>query len=386
MGNTIWSKLNSKAKTKKNTYEISKKTNIPEEKVKEIMSGDRELPADRVDDFIGVIKEDNKAEKSISMANIRKWVKETDLRELRKAFNYESQGELADALGIDSSTVCRMEGKKIDHISDATLQRYYDFLNDELNKKVKKKASRHKVAVKDNGAKIQVTKNVASEEDREILKNIKFEDAAKWFNNFDLREYLNDNNLTYRDFVTRLGYNKNSVSLVSNLISGKIDIKTTGRTILIKAYAYINGLIRAQNIAVDERNDVVNEIDVESNIVPQEPKEVENREDFESSLTPEEETYIKSDVDTLNSSVRDNYYQVEGTKVDLPYKISTVTYDNGGYTFKEEEHQTEDEEKITIPMSDYDKLNDTISNYEEEIERLKRQIERYEKLIDMIER
>jgi transcriptional regulator with XRE-family HTH domain len=379
LGNTIWSKLNSKAKTKKNTYEISKKTNIPEEKVKEIMSGDRELPADRVDDFIGVIKEDNKAEKSITMASIRKWVEDTDLRELRKSYGYESQGELAGALGLDSSTVCRMEGKKVDHISDATLQKYYDFLNDELNKKVKKKAKRSKVIVNDSRTKIQVTKNVASEEDRKILRSIKFEDAVKWFENFDLKEYLNDNNLTYRDFVTTLGYNKNSVSLISNLISGKIDVRTTGRTILIKTYAYINGLIGAQNNAPEEEKPQVVESVKEEAFASPEPQDVATKDDYVDSLNSTEGTESTTDDNTY-------YYHVEGTDISIPYKISSVTFKNGEYVFNEEEDPTKEEEKVTIPMSEYERLKDDLDEAKEEIEKLEKQLERYEKLIDMIER
>ena len=63
MGNTIWSRLNSKAKTKKNTYEISKKTNR------------WYLEHDKYDieqwlKFLGVYEE--------TMAAIDKWIKKRD--------------------------------------------------------------------------------------------------------------------------------------------------------------------------------------------------------------------------------------------------------------------------------------------------------------------
>ena len=138
MRNTLWSKLNNRNQSRKSNYEISKKTNIPEEKVKEIMNGERDLPTERVDDFVNAIKEDNKVEKEISVATAKKWIEETDLRAARIDFNYTTQGELAKELGVHSSVICRLENKILTHVSDGLLIKYYDFLHNELNRKVRK--------------------------------------------------------------------------------------------------------------------------------------------------------------------------------------------------------------------------------------------------------
>lgn len=352
--NTIWNRLNRRSISTKSNYEISKKTNIPEDKVKEIMEGDREIPSDRVDDFVNAIKENDKVEKQITMGNIRKWIQETDLRELRKKFNYVSQGELASVLGVDASVVCRLEGKKIDHVSDQTLQKYYDFLNDELNVKISKK--------KDLSSKILKTKVRG----KINVSDVDYEKAYAWYQDFDLRAWLNDNNMSYKELIIQLGYKPSSISLLSSFINHKIDVKTTGRNILLKVYAYINGSEIAENSSIEPQNDKVEEL------VQKEENDAPEQEKVGISKDNEETTDF-------------NQVQDISTTTSYPYEMSTATFNPevGSFSFTKE---VVDEEKVTVYKHVWDEQQKLIEEQQEKIRKLELQISRYEKLIDMIER
>lgn len=370
MGNTLWNKLNNRNKNRKSNYEISKKTNIPEEKVEEIMNGERQVPSDRVDSFVSAIQENNNLERSINSATAKKWIEETDLKALRREFNYQSQVELAKELNIDTSVICRLENKKIDHVSDNFLIKFYDFYHDELNKKVKRKTKK-----KNNQIKIR-------EKDLD-LKGISFEDAIKWYKDFDLKGYLNEKGYSYKDFALRLGYSPSSTSMVSNLVNHTVDITTTGRFIVVKAYAFVNGLLKPKSgtVIVHKKDPNLESgyvMSVEAQNIAVEPQKEEN------DITVEETTNEAPEVkETPNlEDVEDYFLQVGNIpRQTYPYTISTATLDNGHLDIS---HRVVDEEKITIYKHVWDDTQKELEEKNKKIEELKLQVSRYEKLIDMI--
>lgn len=133
MSKTIWNKLN---KHSKSNYDISKKTNIPEEKVKEILDGKRELPSEKVNDFVKVLHEDDGLEKTLNIEKAKVFFEEIDLIEEMTKFGYQSQRELSDAAGVPACYVSHLKNRNIDKVHPDSLVKLYDFFQDTLNKKV----------------------------------------------------------------------------------------------------------------------------------------------------------------------------------------------------------------------------------------------------------
>ncbi len=356
MGNTLWSRLNNRNQKRKSNYEISKKTNIPEEKVKEIMNGDRVLPTERVDDFISAIKEDNKVEKEISVATAKKWIEETDLRAARIAYNYTTQGELAEELGVHSSVICRLENKILTHVSDGLLIKYYDFLHNELNKRVKRKK------------KVKAKKIKPTEMELSMLNSLDDDEVNKWYNEYDLKEYARSNNISYKDLAIMLGYSKNSTSLVSGLINHTLKLESSGSLIIKKAYALVNGLAKAKETPIEPQIEETEESVVEEENESQEPNEVPSCED-KVETNPVEE-YFKVKDDPYEYNFKDN-----------TSTITTATLTDNDFAFNKTVYEPE---KITIYSYIWDNLNKELKEKEEKILELEKQVSRYEKLIDMI--
>ncbi len=233
MANTLWSKLNNRNKIRKSNYDISKKTNIPEEKVGEIMRGERTVPTTKVDSFAKAIQEDNSVELSMDTFNAKKWALETDLKAKRQEFNYSSQVELAQTLGVDSSTICRLENKNLNHISDRLIRKIYDFYQDELNKKVN--TTKRKVAILTKPSRTGYQFN------KEELKGLDFDTVYAWYDNFDLAGYLNENKITTKKFAKVLGYAKGSRNMLDSVIHHRADVSKTGRAVFLKIYSFVNG-------------------------------------------------------------------------------------------------------------------------------------------------
>lgn len=355
MKNTLWNKLNNRNQKRKSNYEISKKTNIPEEKVKEIMNGEREVPTERVDDFVNAISENNKVEREISVATAKKWINETDLKALRLSFNYATQGELAEELGVHSSVICRLENKILNHVSDGLLIKYYDFLHNDLNKRVKrkKKAPTKKVKV------VELD-----------LDNISDDVVNKWYEEFDFKSYLTNEKLNNIQFATILGYSKHSSSLVSALCNHTLNIERTGTLIVKKAYAYINGLIKPQETTLETQT-------TENDIV------IKEDENTLQGLSADVQESKNEDI----TNPVENYFKV----MDDPYEYdfptnnvtSTATYNtvDGSYHINTD---IVEPEKITIYQYIWDNLNKNLEEKESKIKELETQVSRYEKLIDMI--
>lgn len=368
MGNSLWNKLNNKNKNKKSNYEISKKTNIPEDKVKEIMNGERAIPTDRVDDFVGAIQENNSLERSVNVETAKRWIMETDLKSLRKKFNYSSQSDLAKELGLDTSTICRLENKKFSHTSDSTLIKYYDFFQDELNIKI------------DRGEKSKTRRVKPHKKDQQVLNSIDKEIAINWYKEFDLKEYLREKGMSYKDFGLLLGYSARSTSLISNLVNRKVEETPTGSTVILKAYAYINGLMEPQETDVEEETNENEELVEEDTNVAQESKEDTINESLED--TSEDKSIsiekIASIVPTSRVEVEPVYNNIF---VEKPSFIDeTATRPSYGTC------SCKTESRVPIDSEEYMALVRELDKTRAELEQYKNQVARYEKLIDMIGR
>lgn len=167
MKNNFWSKL--KAKGNKTTYDLSKETNISEEKLDEVFNGERELPTNHVDKVYTALKEKKQPMTSIERALIEKFFTDNDILVLRKSWGYASMQSLADAIGVGVSNLYLLRPQYIKKLTDNYLQKVYDFFQDELNKNV----------VKNKRNVIKHTYNQLKKEDlpKEVLN---------WYNNFDL--------------------------------------------------------------------------------------------------------------------------------------------------------------------------------------------------------
>ena len=361
MGNSLWNKLNNKNKSKKSNYEISKKTNIPEDKVKEIMNGERTIPTDRVDDFVGAIQENNTLERSVNAETAKRWIMETDLKELRKKFNYSSQVELAKELGLDTSTVCRLENKKFSHTSDSTLIKYYDFFQDELNIKVKRDGGKKRTRFK------------PKRKDKEVLGGINAEEAMAWYKSFDLKEYLRVNGLSYKEFSLLLGYSARSTSLISNLVNRKVEETPTGCTVILKAYAYVNGLMKPQETTIEEETSENEELVEEITNEAQEPNNDTMKKDSDTSMSLKDSDISMSLSDYIATP------SIEEIPISTPKYIEEPV---------ENKHNTstKDYDSLVSYVEYAETLEQELAKTKEELERYKLQVARYEKLIDMIER
>lgn len=124
---------------KKNITKLSNEIGVEEEKIKELVKGEREISGETMDKVLNLLNED-KIQNAIEKQEIMKWYYETDLSELRKSFGYSQQNELANELKCHPSSICNLENHKdrVKQISPLIEQLYYFYKND-FNKKSNKK-------------------------------------------------------------------------------------------------------------------------------------------------------------------------------------------------------------------------------------------------------
>lgn len=124
---------------KKNITKLSNEIGVEEEKIKELVKGEREISGETMDKVLNVLNED-KIQNAIEKQEIMKWYYETDLSELRKSFGYSKQNELANELKCHPASICNLENHKdrVKQISPLIEQLYYFYKND-FNKKSNKK-------------------------------------------------------------------------------------------------------------------------------------------------------------------------------------------------------------------------------------------------------
>lgn len=226
MRNTIWNKL--KNKNKVTSYDISKDTNIPEEKVKEILTGDRSVPTERVDDITKAIQNNsNKLAKDIKYNNAIKFFEENDFKELIKKFNFKSQKELAQAVHVSTYITTMASTHRIKELSKISVIKLYDFFSDELN--IKSPRPRKK-KVKNNKKRTRTIYKVIKKEDLR-------EEVLKWYDETDLKSLRLAENLTIKDLVEKLGFSRGYDVVYCNL-EKRSQIKNY--LILDRLYKYYN--------------------------------------------------------------------------------------------------------------------------------------------------
>lgn len=221
MRNTIWNKL--KTKNNVTSYDISKDTNIPEEKVKEILTGDRTVPTERIDDITKAIQNNsNKLAKDIRYDNAIKFFEENDFKELIKKFNFSTQKELSQASHLSIYVISMASTHRIKELSKTSVIKLYDFFSDELNIKSPRKKNNHNRT-------------------RTIYKVIKKEDlreeVLKWYDETDLKSLRLADNLNIKDLVEKLGFNRTYDSVYCDLERGS---QIRNYLILDRLYKYYN--------------------------------------------------------------------------------------------------------------------------------------------------
>lgn len=224
MRNTIWNKL--KTKNNVTSYDISKDTNIPEEKVKEILTGDRAVPTERVDDITKAIQNNsNKLAKDIRYNNAIKFFEENDFKELIKKFNFKTQKELSQTAHLSTYVISMASTHRIKELSKTSVIKLYDFFSDELNIK-----SPRKKKAKSNKNRTRTNYKVIKKEDlsKEVLK---------WYDETDLKSLRLADNLKIKDLVEKLGFNRSYDSVYCDLERGS---QIKNYLILDRLYKYYN--------------------------------------------------------------------------------------------------------------------------------------------------
>ena len=202
----------------KNTKKLANKLGVEEEKIKELKNGEREITGKTIDKVMNVINEDKMIDK-IKEIEIRQWYNDTDLKKLRKDFGYISQCELAKVIGCDNSVICNFENKKPIKWVSPKLIDYYNFFQDDFNKKINKKQVIKKQPIK-KMSKAQKTK-------------LEREKIMIWYKNTDIKKLRG--NVPQREMANRIGCAQSSLSDIENK-------KMAGKRLdaLKKVYEYFN--------------------------------------------------------------------------------------------------------------------------------------------------
>lgn len=187
---SFWGKLMKKNKV--NSYDIAEKTNIPEEKVKEIINGERTLPKNKVNDFVKAIHETKKESKNGLRNEALLFFTGKDIRTLRLKFNYETQRDLAEVLKVSQYTVSRAENNGPNSLHTTTLLKFYNFFKDELNIKVNKKKEKV-IKEKDNNG------------------NYTIEYYRNYFKGIDLKQEIANTGKSIPQFAKSIGLNPSTI-------------------------------------------------------------------------------------------------------------------------------------------------------------------------------
>lgn len=158
----------------KNTFDIARETGVDEEKIKELVNGERSIEGETINKVMTAINRD-KHEREIEKLNIFEWYKNTDLKALRESFGYEKQLHLSSFLGIDKGEFNRFENKKFNRINN-TIIKMYDFYHNDFNKRIDKNAELSTVKKQD----VTATKTTR-------IKSENYDKIMEWYNNTDIK-------------------------------------------------------------------------------------------------------------------------------------------------------------------------------------------------------
>lgn len=222
----IWNKKFNK--NNKSVYEISKELNIPEDKIKEVINGERQVPTNDVD-RVNEVFSSNNVERimPIERTLMEKFFKENSINELRDKFGFENMRDMAKAMNVGTSSLYRLNDKDIKNISSKTLKKYYDFFQNEWNKKVK--TPKYK-------CKSKKVWNYQLPKSR--LKN----EVIEWYENTDLKALRNEKGLSVKELVAKLGF-ANTYCGVYYKFERKTDkVQTSNWLIVQQLYNYYHGL------------------------------------------------------------------------------------------------------------------------------------------------
>lgn len=305
MRNTIWNKL--KTKNKVTSYDISKDTNIPEEKVKEILTGDRAVPTERVDDITKAIQNNsNKLANDIKYDNAIKFFEENDFKELIKKFNFKSQKELAQAVHVSTYITTMASTHRLKELSKISVIKLYDFFSDELNIK----SPRHrKKKVKNNKKRTRTIYKVIKKEDLR-------EEVLKWYDETDLKSLRLAENLTIKDLVEKLGFSRGYDVVYCNL----------EKRSQIKNYLILDRLYKYYNEKLDDISNYIcsNSYNASSNISHVHSEECSNNSNINYN---QNENVNKRYTRMLNryNNLLDNF-DVENVKEEQDFKYNELEY------------------------------------------------------------
>lgn len=215
-------------KSNKSAYDISKEINVPEEKVKEIIKGERQVPTKDIDKVNEAFSENKFEITSIERALMEQFFKENKIKELRKKFNYSTNQEMANAMNIGVATLYKLNNKEIKHISDKLLVKIYDFFQNDWNTNVRTKKEKTSRAKKVLGLYISY---------KDLPKEVK-----DWYKNTDIKALRKSRNLTGKQLIKLLGYNDTYYGILCKAES-KNNFKkyTSNYTIIQQLYNFYNG-------------------------------------------------------------------------------------------------------------------------------------------------
>lgn len=279
---TFWGKL--MKKNKASTYDIAEKTNIPEEKVKEIVNGKRTLPSDKVNDFVTAIHETKKESKKSKRNEALLFFVNKDFKELRLHFNYRTQKDLAKAVGVSQFSVSKAESVGASTLSTSILLKFYNFFKDELNIKVdsvKETKESYKIVKSKDDIKI----------DKADLKKYK-----KYLKEHNLKTLIEERGMSIPQFSKLAGINNTTIyKYLNKKIDWSLDMHK-------KVFQFLNiNLDEPNNEKIDIKNSIVEAIPVntEKNI---------NEEKCMSRVEKNKNTYENETLGHTNNIVSADYY------------------------------------------------------------------------------
>lgn len=222
----IWNKKYNK--TNKSVYEISKELNIPEEKIKEVIRGERQVPTNDVDRVNGAFISNSIGITSFERAMMEQFFFDNDIQDLKKKFGYKSLRELSGAIGIGIATMYYFRGDKIKAISDKLLKKAYDFFQNDWNKKVNSKQK-----VKKECGKVWYYQMPFEDLPKEVVK---------WYNTVDLKDLLYKEGIKATELMKKIGFGETYSSIYYKYAKGTVNGCTSNWLLVQQLYNYYHGL------------------------------------------------------------------------------------------------------------------------------------------------
>jgi len=199
-------------KINKSTYDIAQELNVSEDKIKEIINGEREVPHDDVDRVVQSFSTNKLKVSSMERALMEQYFKENDIDELIAKFGYKSRIDLGNAIGTSNTTIARCKNSGIKTLSDNLLKKVYDFFQNEWNIKVKDKDDK------------KVTKKGKFEKTHYyILSRDKISDEIlNWYENANFNQLLKKNKLNQKQLLFKLGFDWGYYATLCRILNKKI--------------------------------------------------------------------------------------------------------------------------------------------------------------------